>query len=92
MVITLFGVRHDEIRLPAPAVGIGRPDFVLDGVTARLVHFDIYGITRGAKAREGPCVLDVFISITRFMNGEEPRPWWDYTAQRKQLLNQEAST
>lgn len=35
-----------------------------------------------------PCVLDVFISVTRFMAGEAPLPWWEYTALRKQLLNE----
>lgn len=34
-------------------------------------------------ARHDPCVIDVFISITRFMAGDEPQPWWAYTAQRK---------
>ncbi|MBC2729753.1 helix-hairpin-helix domain-containing protein [Thiobacillus sp.] len=34
-------------------------------------------------ARQDPCVLDVFISITRFMSGDEPRPWWTYTEERK---------
>ncbi len=33
--------------------------------------------------RQDPCVLDVFISITRFINGDPPQPWWFYTAQRK---------
>lgn len=33
--------------------------------------------------RLDPCVLDVCLSITRFMNGEEPRAWWRYTAERK---------
>lgn len=33
--------------------------------------------------RHDPCVLDVFIAITRFMAGEAPRPWWVYTAERK---------
>ena len=33
--------------------------------------------------RHDPCVLDVFMSITDFMNGEAPRVWWDYTAERK---------
>jgi hypothetical protein len=37
-------------------------------------------------ARHDPCVLDVFMSITRFMDGEPPRPWWDYTAERKAML------
>lgn len=36
-------------------------------------------------ARHDPCVIDVFMSITRFMAGEEPRPWWAYTDERKQL-------
>ena len=33
-----------------------------------------------------PCVLDVFMSVTHFMSGEEPHPWWHYTEQRKHLL------
>ena len=35
-------------------------------------------------ARQDPCVLDVFLSITRFLAGEEPHPWWAFTAERKQ--------
>jgi hypothetical protein len=34
--------------------------------------------------RQDPCVLDVMISVTRFADGEAPRVWWDYTAERKQ--------
>ena len=34
--------------------------------------------------RHDPCVLDVFISITRFLQGEPARPWWHYTPERKQ--------
>jgi hypothetical protein len=34
--------------------------------------------------RHDPCVIDVFMSVTRFMSGEEPRPWWAYTEERKQ--------
>jgi Pathogenicity locus len=33
--------------------------------------------------RHDPCVMDVFISITRYMAGEEARAWWHYTAERK---------
>lgn len=36
--------------------------------------------------RHDPCVIDVFMSITRFMAGEDAQPWWAYTAIRKQLL------
>lgn len=37
------------------------------------------------STRHDPCVLDVFISITRFMAGEAPQAWWEYTAERKRL-------
>ena len=37
-------------------------------------------------SRQDPCVIDVFISVTRFMGGDEPRPWWAYTEERKLLL------
>lgn len=37
-----------------------------------------------------PCVIDVFLSITRFMQGEAPRPWWAFSAERKATLASEA--
>ena len=37
---------------------------------------------RASGSRQDPCVLDVFLSITRFLAGEEPRRWWAYTAER----------
>lgn len=40
-------------------------------------------LCRRRGARQDPCVLDVFISVTRFMSGDAPRPWWAYTAERK---------
>lgn len=33
-----------------------------------------------------PCVLDVFISVVRFLNGAPPKPWWEYTQERKKTL------
>jgi len=42
--------------------------------------------------RHDPCVIDVFISITRFMKGEEPQPWWKYTDERKLHVHQHALT
>jgi hypothetical protein len=38
-------------------------------------------------SRHDPCVIDVFVSITRFIEGDNPRPWWEYTAERKRTLN-----
>jgi hypothetical protein len=39
------------------------------------------------KTTHDPCVIDVFMSITDFMNGAEAKHWWDYTAQRKCILS-----
>ena len=45
---------------------------------------DLYDrLCRLTGKRQDPCVLDVFVSVTRFMDGEEPRPWWEYTPERK---------
>jgi len=36
--------------------------------------------------RHDPCVIDVFISAVRFMDGEPSKPWWKYTPERKRTL------
>ena len=36
--------------------------------------------------RHDPCVIDVFMSVTQFMNGEPPRSWWEFTETRKNIL------
>ncbi len=36
--------------------------------------------------RHDPCVIDVFISVTCFINGDEPKAWWNYTVERKNVL------
>ncbi len=37
--------------------------------------------------RHDPCVIDVFISVTKFMSGESAKPWWFYTLERKEKQN-----
>lgn len=36
--------------------------------------------------RLDPCLLDTIIAAVRFVGGEEAKPWWAYTAQRKREL------
>jgi Pathogenicity locus len=36
--------------------------------------------------RHDPCVLDVLISVTRYMAGDDAKPWWAYTPERKAAL------
>lgn len=38
--------------------------------------------------RHDPCMLDTFISITRYMDGEEAQAWWYYTAERKRYYSE----
>lgn len=33
--------------------------------------------------RHDPCVLDTFLAVAAFMNGGPPKPWWEFTADRK---------
>lgn len=48
---------------------------------------DAFALYQALCAQQGqrvdPCMLDVLLSLTDFMNGGEARPWWTYTAQRK---------
>lgn len=55
---------------------------------------DAYQMYQDLCRRDGTridlCVLDVFISAVKFMNGEPARPWWKFTAERKRrLMNRE---
>ena len=38
------------------------------------------------RQQHDPCVIDVFLSLTDFIQGGQPQPWWYYTAQRKAQL------
>jgi len=36
-----------------------------------------------------PCVIDVFMSVVDFMEGGEPKFWWEFTQKRKKKLSKE---
>lgn len=36
--------------------------------------------------RYDPCMLDVFISAVRYMEGGPPKKWWEFTKERKERL------
>jgi hypothetical protein len=40
--------------------------------------------------RHDPCVIDVFISAIRYMQGQAPQSWWAFTDERKHKLQQKA--
>ncbi len=70
-------------------------DLVLLGITQPhqlkgMCPFQMYKmLCEKTGQRHDPCVIDVFMSITRFMDGEDPCPWWEYTAERKQRFPQQ---
>jgi len=33
-----------------------------------------------------PCVIDVFISAVKYMDGGPPKKWWEFTKERKEKL------
>ena len=35
--------------------------------------------------RQDPCVLDIFISAVRYMEGGPSKKWWEFTQERKKL-------
>ena len=52
---------------------------------AMQLHEELCQLT---KVKHDPCVIDVFLSIISFVDGNPPRPWWKFTAQRKKILAQ----
>ena len=65
-------------------LGISRP--------AQLIGLSPYAmfdqLRKTTGMRHDPCMVDMFISITRFINGEAPQVGWAYTTERKQTLSQ----
>lgn len=60
-------------------LGFELPD-QLRGQDAQFLYDRLCELT---ATRQDPCVLDVFVSVIRFVDGEDPRPWWFYTPERK---------
>ena len=90
-------VSRDRLKLLTDLPNIGpaaAADLRLLGITepAGLVGRDPYEMYETlctlTSTRHDPCVLDVFISITRFMAGEAPQAWWEFTAERKRQTSQ----
>ncbi len=62
------------------SLGVQQPQDLADKDAFQLYQ----ALCRLTGQRQDPCVLDTFLAATDFMRGAAPRPWWTYTAQRKQ--------
>lgn len=63
-------------------MGIVEPKQLI-GLNPYQMHQQLSALTH---TQQDPCVIDVFLSIVRFMEGDEPQVWWHYTAERKAYL------
>ncbi len=62
-------------------IGVERPEQLIGRNPVELYQ----QLCQVTGLRQDPCVLDTFMSITSFMNGEPARPWWEFTEQRKRM-------
>ena len=82
-----------EVRAFTDIPNVGKAmerDFRALGMTSPqdLTGRDAYALYRAlcdhSGVRQDPCVLDTYLAVCDFMDGGPPRPWWDFTAFRKQ--------
>lgn len=68
-------------------------DFRLIGIDhpKQLVGKDPFELYRRLCEKTGTrhdrCVIDVFMAVVDFMEGGAPRPWWEFTGERKRICN-----
>lgn len=73
-------------------------DFAVLGIKqpAELIGSDPYQLyqelSRLTGKQQDPCVLDTFISAVRYMEGGPPKKWWEFTAERKLMLEKMAKS
>jgi hypothetical protein len=67
----------ETLGIQTPADLVGRSAFEM--------YVQLCDIT---GAQHDPCVIDVFMSIIDFMAGNEPKSWWEFTPERKRILQQ----
>ena len=69
---------EEDLRI----LGINKPEDII-GLCPYSMHV---ALCEKTGVLHDVCVIDIFISITRFMDGDDPKPWWRYTSERKDRL------
>jgi len=60
-------------------LGLNQPTELI-GMDPYRMYEDLCAITR---KRQDPCVIDVFMSAVRYMEGGPARKWWEFTEERR---------
>ncbi len=63
-------------------LGIKKPSQLI-GKDPYQMHNELCNIT---QIKHDPCMIDVFISAVRYMEGGPPKKWWEFTEERKNTL------
>ena len=85
-------VQRDKLNKLSDLPNVGKAvaeDLALLGITQPqdLAGQDAYEILCSLTAtRHDPCMIDIFLSLVDFMQGNEPKLWWHFTEQRKAFL------
>jgi hypothetical protein len=61
-------------------LGLNTPEDLI-GKDPYQMYTDLCAITQN---RQDPCIIDVFISAVRYMEGGPAKKWWEFTEERKQ--------
>lgn len=64
-------------------IGINNPEQLI-GKDPYKMYNELCKIT---NKKLDPCVIDIFISAVRYMEGGSPKKWWEFTEERKNKLS-----
>ena len=65
-------------------LGIKKP-IELIGKDPYQMYRDLCNVTSN---RHDPCLIDVFISAVKYMEGGPPKKWWEFTNERKKKMGE----
>ena len=63
-------------------IGIQKPEQLINESPIKMYE----SLCKKTETKHDLCVLDVFMSIVSFMNGDKAQPWWNFTKTRKELF------
>ncbi len=66
-------------------IGIFTPEQLI-GKDPYKMYAELCNVT---KKKHDPCVIDVFISAVRYIEGGPSKKWWEFTKERKKKLSED---
>jgi hypothetical protein len=64
-------------------IGINSPEQLI-GKDPYTMYHELCNVT---NQKHDPCVIDVFISAVKYMEGGPPKQWWEFTEERKNRMD-----